>query len=740
MRAFKQIADAVESAHRLGVVHRDLKPANIKLTADGQIKVLDFGLAKAIRTISSELNSTVVPGAKSADAEQPYTTRPGMLVGTPTYMSPEQSRGEEVDKQTDIWSFGCCLFETLSGSKPFRGNTLSDVLAEILKSDPDYSLIPSDTPAEVISLIRRCLEKEPNRRLRDMGDISIRIEEAIESSRRTASVPTIDRDDRAKQTSSAPPILQNAYLWMGLFFAGIVVAFKLGSGANKPVDSQSPSTAPAKAAAADDTEGIQSLAILPFDDLAQNSEFAWLSDAMPDAVRNKLAGLLDLVLRRGHVSLKQFTKDGSSTAADLAARLKVDALVQGTFVQHDGSLQVNVSLIHAADGREEPLGLFTKRVAEVFALQGEVAVAIAGGISSDLSEEARTELASSEKINPQAYIAFREGLTQLDSFTATGFSDSISLFEKAITLDGDYLAPRIQLAYAHWLPTIWGTRLGTAQEGFARANSVLADARQAFPEERSIDYVQGYFDMLSKFDWAGAKRVFDKGLQESPENDQLYGMRCWYLLFIESRYHEALRTIDRALELDPDRTLYKDARAEVFAFMGDDEEALRLNRQILADNLGGFDWLCNIALNLKNLDRAAEGLKEAERAVNVSNRSLSALAILAELHAALGDRLETDKLLTEIHQRESAGEFVPGIWEARVHAELGDLDKAVELLVRCFENREGNAFLYSMRKMDLLNMLADHPGYWNLVNRMNYPQFPIDHPFHEKELKMRFGK
>ena len=118
----------------------------------------------------------------------------------------------------------------------------------------------------------------------------------------------------------------------------------------------------------------------------------------------------------------------------------------------------------------------------------------------------------------------------------------------------------------------------------------------------------------------------------------------------------------------------------------------------------------------------------------------SALAILAELHAALDNRQETDQLLSEMHERQRDGEFVPAVWEARVRAELGENDKAVELLVRCFENREGNAFLYSMRKIDLVRMLEDHPGYWDLVDRMNYPQFPLDHPFYEKERMMRFGR
>ena len=165
-----QIADALEAAHERGVIHRDLKPANIKLTANGGVKVLDFGLAKAIAGDGSGLDPTLV----TVEA-----TREGIVIGTAAYMSPEQARGQALDRRTDIWSFGCVLFEMLSGQRPFAGATLSDTLASVLTREPDWTALPSSVPASITRLLHRCLEKDLKRRLRDLGDARLEIDDAL---------------------------------------------------------------------------------------------------------------------------------------------------------------------------------------------------------------------------------------------------------------------------------------------------------------------------------------------------------------------------------------------------------------------------------------------------------------------------------------------------------------------------------------------------------------------------------
>ena len=426
-----QVADALKAAHGAGILHRDIKPSNVMVAPDGQVRVMDFGIAKLV---DQDLPEGAAPVTESA------LTAPGSTIGTAAYMSPEQTRGEPLDARSDIFSFGALLFEMLTGYRPFERKSAAETISAILTLPPPLSRLPGGVPAELIRLVSKALQKDREERYQTAGDLAVDLR-SVERHTAGARQPSAGKDRprrRALTLRWAIPI--------GLVL--LLVAVAVGFGLKRVGSLQRASPA---------GEPITSVAVLPLANLSGDAAQEYFADGMTEALITELARIHALkVISR--TSIMQY-KNARKPLPQIAQELGVEGIVEGSVVRAGNRVRVAAQLIHAASDRHLWAESYEQDLLDVLSLQRRVARAIAEQVRVTLTPEEERTLLARRAVAPaaqEAYLRglhlFNTGLTTIDETGTESLKRSITAFEEATRLDPAWAPAWAALARSrHWI-------------------------------------------------------------------------------------------------------------------------------------------------------------------------------------------------------------------------------------------------------------------------------------------------
>jgi len=515
-----QIAEAMAAAHEHDVVHRDLKPSNIKITSEGKVKVLDFGLAKAVRGEALDEQSTV--------------TESGRVIGTPAYMSPEQARSKPADKRSDIWSFGCVLYEMLSGRVPFKGETVSDTLANILQADPDWQALPQTTPANIQVLLRRCLEKNPHRRLRDIGDAGIEISETLNllttSPSTTTPVPVLFKAEVAGK-----PKFRTVAMIIG---AAIIVVLCVVAVKFLPQKELQPSS-----------KAIR-LVVLPFENLGPEED-EYFAAGITDAVTARLAGIhgLGVISRQSAMQYKKRERN----IKQIAKELGVDYILEGTVQRErpsdpNSKVRIRPQLIKAFDDTHVWAQTYDNDMSEIFRIQTDLAERVALALDVTLLEPERRLMASRPTENMEAYDYCLRGDEYNRSYLENDVKIAIRMYDKAIELDPTFAIAYARLSSAH-VQMYW-FYYDRSEERLALAKRALDKAVELDPDRPEVRKALGWYYYHGDLDYDRALEQFEILRKSQPNSNGLL-TSIGYVQRRQGKFEQAVANLKKASELDP---------------------------------------------------------------------------------------------------------------------------------------------------------------------------------------------
>jgi eukaryotic-like serine/threonine-protein kinase len=650
------LADGLHAAHEKGIIHRDLKSGNILITAKGQVKIIDFGLARK-------------DGATQL-------TKTGSTLGTIPYMSPEQARGEKLDARSDIWSLGVIIYQMICGRLPFQSTYDAAVVYAILNENPEpLTSLRSNVPLELERIVNKAMQKDRNFRYGSVAELLVdlkTVQRELNNDKPVDwSVMRAGNGGSGITAGSGPVVSTNRIrpVLAGAVILTLVAALMM-------------SYVLMRSSPADE---IRSIAVLPLSNLSGDPDQEYFSDGMTDALITDLAGIAALrVISR--TSIMQY-KGTSKRLPEIARELNVDAIIEGTVMRSGQQVRITAQLIDARAEKHLWASSYTRSLHDILLLQNDVARAIANEIRIQVTPQELTQLASAARVNTEAYEAVLKGRYFWNRRNPESLFRAIGFYEQAIAYDPDYADAYRGLAATYMILSIF---FSSPHETFPKAKENIEKALAINERVVGGNLGLGAYNLMYKWDWPTAERYLSREIEMNPGFDHVYNVSGLYFTTLR-RDAEAVVQFEKALQLDPLSSIINTDFGNAYYMMRQYDKAIQQCQKTVDIDPGYILSYVTIAAAYAQkgeYEKSIATLESILRRIDGSQSVVPAV-ILAELgyvYARSGQSELAKQILTQLDAQSQYAYTDPN-FVAFIYIALGEYTEAFKWLDTALEAR-----------------------------------------------------